>query len=323
MMPVVQAGPRAGAPPAGLEGDHAVAWFAERQHGVVARPQLLACGITRAGIDHRSRAGRLHRVHRGVYAVGHGLLTFERSAMAGVLAMSPDALISHLTAARLWAILPAGTHVPDSGEPIDVTVVGRNPGCHPGIRRHRSAVLGPRDLRWIGPIPVTSPVRTVLDVAAAGQISFVERMLAEALRARLTSEAEVRRTLAGSPGHAGLRTLGRVLRIGPAFDRSVAERLLVELLRRAGIPRPRTNARAADFEVDALWPDLRVVVEFDSFTFHGDRIAFRRDRRKLARLQAAGYRVVPVLWEDLRDAPAAVVANIATVLAVAREGLRR
>jgi very-short-patch-repair endonuclease len=114
-----------------------------------------------------------------------------------------------------------------------------------------------------------------------------------------------------------------VLGAGPAFDRSVAERLLLELVRSAGLPEPRTNARAGEFEVDALWPDHRTVVEYDSFTFHGDRIAFRRDRRKAARLQAQGYDVVPVVWEDLRGSPQVVVATIASVLAVARERLGR
>ncbi|WP_320671428.1 type IV toxin-antitoxin system AbiEi family antitoxin domain-containing protein [Patulibacter defluvii] len=316
MVPVVRAGVDDERRPAAATGDRGVAWYAEQQHGVIGRPQLLACGITRAGIEHRTRVGRLHRLHRGVYAVGHRLVSSEGTAMAAVLAVSPDALVSHGTAARLWSILPAGTRE-RADEQVDVTVIGRNPGVRPGVRRHRVGSLDPRDLRWIGPIPVTSAARTVLDLAASTTAAFSERALAEAIRAGLTSEGEARSLMARSPGHPGLRTLGCVLCVGPAFDRSVAERLLVELLRRSGLPRAATNATVAGFEVDVVWRDQRVVAEFDGYAFHGDRFAFRRDRRKLARLQAAGYRVVPIVWEDLHDHPETVVAVLATVLAVA------
>ncbi len=113
--------------------------------------------------------------------------------------------------------------------------------------------------------------------------------------------------------------MARVIGAGSVFARSEAERLLLELLRRAGLPQPRMNTRVGGFEVDGLWDAERTVVEFDSFTFHGDRIAVRRDRRKSARLQAQGYDVVPVIWEDLTEHPEVVVGVIASVLAVARE----
>ncbi|MDO9408421.1 hypothetical protein [Patulibacter sp.] len=172
-------------------------------------------------------------------------------------------------------------------------------------------------------MPVTSAARTVLDVAGADGRRAAERMLAEVLRSRLTTEHDVRSLVSRSRGHHGVGVVTALIDAGPAFDRSLAERLLLELLRRAGLPEPRTNARAAGFEVDALWADVGLVAEFDSFTFHGDVLAFRTDRRKLARLQAAGFGVVPVLWVDLQDAPEIVVANVASALAVARERTRR
>jgi very-short-patch-repair endonuclease len=163
----------------------------------------------------------------------------------------------------------------------------------------------------------------VLDIADGGDARLVERVLASVLRGRHATEAEVRALLARSRGRAGLGMIASLVDVGPAFDRSVADRLLLELLVRADLPRPRMNARAGGFEVDGLWESERVVVEFDSFTFHGDRIAFRRDRRKSARLQSLGFDVVPVVWEDLVGAPELVVAVVASVLAVARERLIR
>lgn len=187
-----------------------------------------------------------------------------------------------------------------------------------GLRTHATRVLDSRELRWIGPVPATSAARTAFDVAATDGHRSAERLLAEALRSRQTTAAEVRSVVTRSRGHHGAGIVGALIDAGPAFDRSVAERLLLELLRRAGLPEPRTNVRVSGFEVDAFWEDLSVVVEFDSFTYHGDVLAFRRDRRKCARLQAAGYDVVPVVWEDLRAAPEIVVAEIASVLALAR-----
>jgi very-short-patch-repair endonuclease len=250
--------------------------------------------------------------------VGHDGLGFEGRAMAAVLAMGPGARVSHFSAGRLLEILPAGSASDLGATQIDVSVVGaRTVRGRAGVARHRSRSDDKRDLRWIRGLPVTSAARTVLDVAGVEGARTAERMLASALRLRRTTEGEVKGLIARSGGHPGVGVIAALLRSGPAFDRSIAERLLLEPLRRAGLPEPVMNARAGGFEVDGLWARQRCVVEFDSFTFHGDRISFRRDRRKSARLQAAGYVVVPVVWEDLHDAPEVVVANVAAVLAIA------
>jgi very-short-patch-repair endonuclease len=202
---------------------------------------------------------------------------------------------------------------------VDVTAIGRRlPRHRDGLRCHETRVLDGRDLRWVGPIPTTSAARTALDLAGTDGPRTAERVLAQALRSRLTTEAEVRSLITRARGHHGVGIVARLIDTGPAFDRSEAERLLLELIRRSGLPEPRTNVRVGGYEVDALWDDLDVVVEFDSLTFHGDVLAFRRDRRKSRRLQAAGYDVVPVVWSDLQDAPELVVADISAVLAVAR-----
>jgi len=309
--------------PPGIEGDRAVAWIASRQHGVVSGEQLARCGLTRSAVAHRVRHGRLHRLHRGAFAVGHGAVGPEGRVLAAVLAAGDGAVASHRSAGRLQAILPAGSSPTSGLEPVDVLLTtGGSVRSRPGVRCHATRRWDGRDLRWVGPVPVTSAARTVLDAAGLEGVRVAERMLAEALRARRTTETEVRSLVSRSAGHHGAGIVASLIDAGPAFDRSVAERLLLELVRRAGLPGPWTNARAGGFEVDALWEDVGVVVEFDSFTFHGDVIAFRTDRRKVARLKAAGCDVVPVIWTDLRTAPELVAATIAAVLAVARERRR-
>lgn len=317
----VTAGCRA---PADLRGDEAVAWVASRQHGVVSGHQLAVCGLSAAAVGHRVRRGRLHRLHRGVYAVGHDAVAPAGRILAAVLAVGDGAVASRASAARLLGLLPAETRAPAGIDPVDVTVVdGRHRRDRVGIRCHETRSWTSRDLWWVGPVPVTSASRTVLDVAGTDGHRAAERMLAQALRSRLATEQQVRSLVARSSGHHGVGVVASLIDAGPAFDRSVAERLLLELVRRAGLPEPRTNARAAGFEVDVLWSEVGLVAEFDSFTFHGDVIAFRADRRKLARLQAAGFGVVPVLWADLQDAPEVVVAHVASALAVAGERVRR
>lgn len=305
--------------PPDLRGDAAVAWIAARQHGVIAGWQLRACGLSPAAIAHRVRRGRLHRVHRGVFAVGRPDVPAPGRVLAAILAAGPGTAASHLSSALLLGILPAGADRDVGLGPVDVTVAdGRRARARPGVRCHETRLLGSRELRWCGPVPVTSAARTALDLAATDGVRTAERVLAEALRGRLATESEVRSLITRARGHQGVGVLAQVVDTGPAFDRSIAERLLLELLRRANLPEPEMNARVARWEVDALWPDLAVAVEFDSWTFHGDVIAFRKDRRKSAELQARGWAVVPVTWSDLNDAQEVVVATVSAVLATAR-----
>lgn len=310
--------PGARCPPE-LTGDAAIAHLSSQQHGVVSLDQLRASGLSRSAVGHRVRQHRLHRLHRRAYAVGHRAVGPHGRVLAAVFALGPGALASHRSAARLLEIAPAGAPSDIGLAPVDVTVVGgRSPAHRDGIRGHTMAGLDPRDLRWVGPIPVTSAARTVLDVTAEEGARAGERMLAEALRHRKATEAEVRSIVTRSFGHHGIGIVAALLDHGPAFDRSVAERMFLELVRRAGLPEPRTNVWGSGFEVDAFWPDFGVVAEFDSFTFHGDVLAFTKDRRKSAALEAAGYDVVPVIWADLHAHPEVVVATVSSVLAIAR-----
>lgn len=291
-------------------GDHAVAAVAARQHGVVSHAQLLAAGITRRAIERRVQAGRLHRVRKRVYAVGHAAeLPLAREA-AALLACGPAAVLSHRSAGAIWgfAVRPAGT---------DVTIVGSDCGAKPGIRVYRARRMAAVDLRRRAGLPLTAPARTLLDLAAALNDDELGRAVNEALVLRLTSERELRDVVERSRGRRGAPRLRRLLAEtrGPSMTRSEAERRLLDLVRAAGLPVPETNVRLGRFEVDVLWRAERLVVEVDGYAFHGTRAAFERDRVRDAELQAAGFAVLRVTWRQLHDTPEATVASIARLLA--------
>src|SRR3954471_9971641 len=151
--------------------DREIARLAMRQHGVVARRQLRALGLSNAAVAHRVAAGRLHRVHHGVYAVGHRLLAPRGWWLAAVLACGPGAVLSDASAAALWGLRPSAPIRPD----VSVrTSAGR---ARPGVRIHRRAGLRPDETTTCDGIPVTTPARTVLDLAARLPPRALERVL--------------------------------------------------------------------------------------------------------------------------------------------------
>jgi very-short-patch-repair endonuclease len=273
-------------------GEPAVAAIATRQLNVVTRGQLLAAGVGRGSIRRRLESGRLHPRHRGVYLLGTPNLLPRARVLAAVLACGEGALASHRTAAVLWKMLP------DGDGPIHVTLQDhdRRPA---GIRVHRTTTLGDTDRDAAGGIPVTSPTRTLQDLAAKSPRRELERALNEAQILSLVDPS--------SPllHHDE----------GPALTRSEAERAALALIERAGLPRPRANARVGPYEVDILWPDHRLIVEIDGYAFHSSRSAFERDHRKTAALQALDHSVIRVTWRWLTDEPHALVATLAAAIA--------
>jgi very-short-patch-repair endonuclease len=232
--------------------------------------------------------------------------------MAAVLACGERAVVSHAAAAALWEIRP------EADGPITVTIVGDR-ARHAGIRAHQTHSLHPSDRKLLRGIPVTSAARTLLDNAA----DLAPRRLGEALEQaqikRLVTKREIEAALRRAPRRLGRAAL-RALVADSAVTRSVAERMVVKLLRAAGLPRPAFNAEAEGYEVDALWRVERVVLEFDSHEFHATRAAFERDRRRDASLTRAGYLVLRTTWHELTERPHALVARIAEALALARAG---
>jgi very-short-patch-repair endonuclease len=292
-----------------MRPENRIAVIAARQCGVVTRQQLLDGGFEAAAIKRRIRAGWLHPVHRGVYLVGHPVPPAGAREMAAALACGLDAFVSHRDAAVLHKLLPH----PAKPTPVNVTVEARDCGRRPGIRVHRVKHLPRDEIGTLNGIPVTSPTRTVIDLAA-GDSSELEQAIAEADVLRLIDRDDL---LSRSRGRPGAKYLRRLLESehGPALTRSEAERRLLRLVRAAALPSPATNAALNGFEVDFLWPEQRLVVEVDGFAFHAGRAAFERDRERDAALSASGYAVVRVTWRQLLERSEAVVARIAGALA--------
>jgi very-short-patch-repair endonuclease len=199
---------------------------------------------------------------------------------------------------------------------VDVTLVGRQ--CRPkqAIRIHRIAAIDDRDIRRRHGLPLTSPARTLIDLAAVVGEDELERLVAEARAQRLLREGELEKALERAGRRRGAARMKAFLRAegGPAITRSKAERLLRRLLRKAELPQPQTAVRIGRHEADFLWRDERVILEFDGYQFHGHRRAFERDRRKDMALRDAGYQVIRITWRQLTEEPLVVIAHLARAL---------
>jgi very-short-patch-repair endonuclease len=277
--------------------DVAVAELAARQWGVVALGQMLALGLSRAGVVRRVRGGRLHRVHREVYAVGHLRLGREGRWLAAVLACGEGAVLSHRSAAAHWGLLQSAAALIDVRAPR-----GRHGGR--GIRLHRSRFLDARDSTSHHGIPITTVPKTLLDLAATVRADRLERALAQAEHLRLYDHRAITDLLARSNGHRGTAALAAAsARQEPRLTRSELEARFLKLVRNAGLPEPLVNLTltAPDhprLEVDFCWPTHRLIVETDGWDTHHTKAAFERDRRRDAALTANGWRVVRFTWRE-------------------------
>jgi very-short-patch-repair endonuclease len=270
--------------------DWTIAKLAARQHGVVSVRQLRAAGLGKHQVHHRARTGRLHPVHRGVYAVGHAARGRESLWMAAVLACGDGAVLSHVGAAALWGLLR-----PVDG-PVDVSV-STHAGlrARAGIRLHRCRALPTAACTKRRGIPVTTPARTIADLKA----TLPPRLVRRAVR-----QAEI----------AGYR-------LGPDLKsdrtRSDLERDFLRLCRRHGIPAPEVNVKVGRWTVDFLWRQGRVAAETDFYGYHRGRMAFRDDRARDLELRRHGLTVHRFSEEQVDERPSEVAADLRDALGLA------
>ena len=322
--------------------DRVIAAIAGRQFGVVAGPQLLHAGVSDQQIKARLASGRLTELHRGVYLVG-AVQPEHAHEMAALLACGevpsvrirggrislahnqrPKAVLSHQSAAHLWDLLP----YPASGHVCVTSHDGRG-GTRPRIESHR-ATLHRRDIRRRRRMPLTSPPRTILDLAAEHgakaranlgaldphRLSDLEQLVAQAQYRGLASDAELRDQIERNPHRPGIRALRAILDLpgGPRRTDSPAERALLRLLRERGIEGYEVNAKVAGWEVDFLWRGEKLAVEVDGYDGHSGRVAFERDRLKAATLKANGISVMPVTGRQIKRDPDGVIARLLAAL---------
>jgi hypothetical protein len=230
--------------------------LATRQHGVVSIRQLAGLGYSRSSVSKATTAGRLHRLHRGVYAVGHMDLSWHSHCLAATLACAP-ALASHTSAAWIWGVLrsrPGAFHV--------TTVTRRHPKPHAQLHHAR---LADNDRAVRDGIPVTSLPRTLLDLAAMLPADRLRRVIERSEELRLFDLGPVDSLLARAGGHPGVGRLRRALALyrPPPFSRSGLERRFLELVQKAGLPTPSTGFNEVGYELDAYWQAERFAVELD------------------------------------------------------------
>jgi very-short-patch-repair endonuclease/predicted transcriptional regulator of viral defense system len=294
-----------------IQRERRLATLAARQHGVVAKRQLRALGVGEGAVKHRLRLGRLRTIHRGVYAIGQGPISMRGRWLAAVLACGDGALLSHRSAAALWGL--TGIH----RGPVDVTSpCGRS--SRTGIALHRCEIAeGDRAIN--GDIPVTSVPRTLVDLATALDRTRLNRAFEEADRLRLLDMRAMAQACERAKGRRGIGNLRSLIEQAraPSYTRSPLENRFLEFYRRhlADLPPPHTNVSILGQEADACWPRHRLVVEMDSWEFHGHRAAFERDRARDAALQAAGYRVIRLTHRRLESEGPAVAAELRKLLA--------
>ena len=270
--------------------DAAIGRIASEQHGVVSRQQLIAAGLSETGIARRVESGRLHRIHRGVYAVGHRGLSLEGRWMAAVLACGEGAALSHRSAACLWGLLR-----PQSG--LIVISTPKTSGRHrrTGIRIHRCQSLAPSLITRRRSIPVTTPARTISDL---------KRVASAAEHQRAVRQAEVLGLDTGHTGHS----------VEDDGTRSELERRFLLLCRRYRLPPPEVNIRVAGLLVDFTWRDHGLVVETDGYRFHRGRAAFEDDRARDLRLRQAGFDVIRLSYRQVLNGPEQVAGVLREAL---------
>ncbi|HEX2103825.1 MAG TPA: type IV toxin-antitoxin system AbiEi family antitoxin domain-containing protein [Solirubrobacteraceae bacterium] len=286
--------------------DVEIAALATRQHGVVARRQLRELGLSDGAIANRVAAGRLHRLHHGVYALGHAVLGARGRWSAAVLAAGPNAFLSHAAAGALWELRASAAVI------VDVTIVGGGSRKRAGLRIHRARDLTGQITMHEG-IPVTTPARTTLDLAATLQRRPLERLLDQAENTRLTDVASLDALARAHTGHRGAPRLLATLDThapGTTITKSELEERFLALCDHSGLPRPRVNAWVEGLEVDFLFPQQRLIVETDGYRFHHTREQFERDRHRDATLTRAGYRTLRFSHTQLTHEPTTAVATL-------------
>jgi hypothetical protein len=302
-----------------VAGERRVATLADAQAGAVSLDQLRESGISRRVAVYRTDLGRLHRLHRGVYAVGHRPRGRTGELRAALLACGDGALVSHGTAAGLWGLLDQSPRL------IDITGGGQAGRKRDGIRCRRCRYPSEAEIAVHDGVTCTTPARTLVDLAGMLSTSSLRRAVERAAAIRRLDLPALDAALTSARGRRGIPALwaitdewrsedGLIPDVNGDFEAMVLPRLVA-----LGLPRPACNVRLRlgddRIKVDFLWRERRLVVETDGAQTHATPVAFQRDRKRDQILVAAGYRVARVTWTQIAEEAEAVAGRIAQGLA--------
>jgi len=293
----------------------AIGELARKQHGLVTLGQLQSAGLSPSGVRKRVARGRLHRLHRGVYAVGHSILSGPGRVLAAVLAYGPGAVASHRTAAGLLGLIADGRAT------IDVSLP-RAARSRPGVAAHATATLLADDLTRRHGIPCTGVARTLLDLADAAPRRLVERAVEQAQVLRVFDLRAIEAVLTRADGRRGGVVLRAVLAEAadePGLTESELEERFLELCRAGGLPRPEVNVwleldSGPAIRGDFVWREQRLIVETDGWASHGTRRGFEADRLRDQRVRLAGWEPLRFTRRQVVRDPERVTATTAALL---------
>lgn len=279
--------------------------LAAKQHGVVTRRQLLELGYSSRQIAGRRDRGRLHVVRRGVYAVGRPVLTRRGGWMAAVLASPEGAVLSHASAAALW-------NLSSEGPRIEISLPRRSKSRQPGIVSHRPVTLDAADLTRRHNIPVTVPIRTLIDIAGRLPARKLEAVVNRADKLDLVDPERLLEEVNGRGPFPGATTLRALLdRATFRCTDSELERMFLRLVRKAGLPVPDTQVRLNGYTVDFYWPGFRLLVETDGLRYHHTATTQARDAQRDRAHALAGVTTMRFTHAEVHYGPDAVAATLA------------
>ena len=289
--------------------DREVARIAARQHTIVSAEQLYARGISKRAIEYRLVSKRLRIVYRGVYTVAPGDLPLLALEQAALLASGERSFISHRSAAFVWGLCKA----PPAR--VEVSVVGRSCVSREDIRVHRLQSIDRREIRRHEGLWVSSPARVCLEVAATSP-SDVVGLIDAGLGNRRLKQRDLRAVVSRHRGDRGVARLAAILGDESAMTitRSDAEKAMLKLIRDAHLPLPEVNVRLGPYKPDFLWREQRLIVELDSYGFHGGPGAFQTDREKDLFYRDARFDVLRFTRAHVVHEPAVVLVRLARAL---------
>jgi very-short-patch-repair endonuclease len=289
--------------------DRAAAEIAGRQKTLVTTEQLLACGLSADAVAYRVKARRLHFVFRGVYSFGCGELPHLARELAGVLACGERSFVSHRSAAFAWGL----REFPPAE--VEVTVVDRSCRSRPGLTVHRIDAIDRRELRRHEDLWLSSPARVCLEIAATSP-SELPGVIDAGLANRRLTRREIEAVLGRHAGRRGAARLAAILGDESAMTitRSRAEKAFLKLIRDARLPVPEANVRLGPYSPDFVWREQRLIVELDSYGFHGGPEAFQNDREKDFFYRGAGFDVLRPTRAHVIHQPAVVLVRVVQAL---------
>jgi very-short-patch-repair endonuclease len=293
-----------------MMGDVEASRIAAGQKTLLTSEELMSCGLGEGAVAYRLKNGRLHVVFRGVYSFGCGELPLYGRELAGLLACGDGSFVSHRSAAFVWGLMDRAP------AEVEVSVAERGCRSREGLRVHRVQGIDRRELRRREDLWVSSPARVCLEIAAVSPPEL-PGVIDEGLARRLLTKREIEAVMGRHHGQRGTARLAAILGDDSAMTitRSEAEKAMLKLIRDGRLPEPEVNVRLGPYKPDFMWRSHHLIVELDSYTFHGGPRGFQRDYDKDLFYRDAGFDVLRFLRAHVVHEPAPVLVRLAQTLA--------